>query len=58
MDVPVIELTNVIKSFGPVDVLKGVGLKAFAGKVTALVGDKQRQVDGTLVRAFAGSAAL
>jgi len=39
MDVPVIELAGVKKSFGPVDVLKGIDFKAYAGKVTALVGD-------------------
>jgi D-xylose transport system ATP-binding protein len=39
MTQPVIELKNVVKSFGPVDVLKGVDLVAYAGKVTALVGD-------------------
>ena len=39
MDVPVIELAGVLKSFGPVDVLKGVDFKAYGGKVTALVGD-------------------
>ncbi len=39
MDVPVIELAGVKKSFGPVDVLKGIDFKAYAGQVTALVGD-------------------
>jgi len=38
MTQPVVELKNVVKSFGPVDVLKGVNLTAYAGKVTALVG--------------------
>jgi D-xylose transport system ATP-binding protein len=36
---PIIELQNVRKSFGPVDVLKGVDMKIHAGKVSALVGD-------------------
>jgi D-xylose transport system ATP-binding protein len=39
VDVPVIELAGVKKSFGPVDVLKGIDFKAYAGQVTALVGD-------------------
>jgi ABC-type sugar transport system ATPase subunit len=34
-----IELRDVRKSFGPVDVLKGVNLKIHAGMVSALVGD-------------------
>jgi D-xylose transport system ATP-binding protein len=53
MDVPVIELTGVKKSFGPVDVLKGVNLKAYAGKVTALVGDNGAG-KSTLVKGLAG----
>jgi D-xylose transport system ATP-binding protein len=53
MDVPVIELTGVVKSFGPVDVLKGVDLRAYAGKVTALVGDNGAG-KSTLVKGLAG----
>ena len=53
MVVPVIELTGIVKSFGPVDVLKGVDLKAFAGKVTALVGDNGAG-KSTLVKGLAG----
>src|SRR5688500_11598739 len=53
MDVPIIELTGVVKSFGPVDVLKGVNLKAFAGKVTALVGDNGAG-KSTLIKGLAG----
>ncbi|CAN5234245.1 ATP-binding cassette domain-containing protein [soil metagenome] len=53
MDVPVIELTGVKKSFGPVDVLKGVDLRAYAGKVTALVGDNGAG-KSTLVKGLAG----
>ena len=39
MSVPVVQLSGVKKSFGPVDVLKGVELVVEPGKVTALVGD-------------------
>ncbi|MFY8027343.1 MAG: ATP-binding cassette domain-containing protein, partial [Aquiluna sp.] len=50
---PVIELKNVVKSFGPVDVLKGVDLVAYAGKVTALVGDNGAG-KSTLIKGLAG----
>ena len=53
MDVPIIELTNIVKSFGPVDVLKGVNLRAYAGKVTALVGDNGAG-KSTLIKGLAG----
>src|SRR6187402_3719748 len=53
MVVPVIELTGIVKSFGPVDVLKGVNLKARAGKVTALVGDNGAG-KSTLIKGLAG----
>ena len=53
MDAPLIELTGIIKSFGPVDVLKGVNLKAYAGKVTALVGDNGAG-KSTLIKGLAG----
>ena len=53
MDVPVIELSGVVKSFGPVEVLKGVNLRAYAGKVTALVGDNGAG-KSTLVKGVAG----
>lgn len=52
-EVPVIELSAVVKSFGPVDVLKGVDLKAFAGRVTALVGDNGAG-KSTLIKGLAG----
>jgi D-xylose transport system ATP-binding protein len=53
MTQPVIELKNVVKSFGPVDVLKGVDLVAHAGKVTALVGDNGAG-KSTLIKGLAG----
>jgi D-xylose transport system ATP-binding protein len=53
MDVPVIELTDVMKSFGPVEVLKGVNFKAYAGKITALVGDNGAG-KSTLIKGLAG----
>jgi D-xylose transport system ATP-binding protein len=53
MDVPIIELEGVVKSFGPVSVLKGVNLKAYAGKVTALVGDNGAG-KSTLIKGLAG----
>jgi D-xylose transport system ATP-binding protein len=53
MDQPLIELSGVVKSFGPVDVLKGVNLTAHAGKVTALVGDNGAG-KSTLVKGLAG----
>src|SRR5918995_3395162 len=53
MDAPIIELADVVKSFGPVSVLKGVGLKAYPGKVTALVGDNGAG-KSTLIKGLAG----
>jgi len=53
MDVPIIELEGVVKSFGPVSVLKGVDLKAYPGKVTALVGDNGAG-KSTLIKGLAG----
>jgi D-xylose transport system ATP-binding protein len=50
---PVIELRDIKKSFGPVDVLKGVNLKAYAGKVTALVGDNGAG-KSTLIKGLSG----
>lgn len=50
---PVIELRNITKSFGPVDVLKGVDIKAYAGKVTALVGDNGAG-KSTLIKGLSG----
>jgi D-xylose transport system ATP-binding protein len=53
MDAPLIELSGIVKSFGPVSVLKGVNLKAYAGKVTALVGDNGAG-KSTLIKGLAG----
>ena len=53
MDTPVIELQNVVKSFGPVDVLQGINFKAYAGRVTALVGDNGAG-KSTLIKGLAG----
>jgi D-xylose transport system ATP-binding protein len=53
MSNPVIELSDVIKSFGPVDVLKGVNLKVYPGKVTALVGDNGAG-KSTLIKGLSG----
>jgi D-xylose transport system ATP-binding protein len=53
MDAPIIELADVVKSFGPVSVLKGVELKAYPGKVTALVGDNGAG-KSTLIKGLAG----
>ncbi|GAB3610321.1 ATP-binding cassette domain-containing protein [Humibacter ginsengiterrae] len=53
MDEPLISLTGVTKSFGPVDVLRGVDLKAYPGKVTALVGDNGAG-KSTLIKGLAG----
>ncbi|MEO5534640.1 MAG: ATP-binding cassette domain-containing protein [Pseudolysinimonas sp.] len=50
---PIIELTDIVKSFGPVSVLKGVGLKAYPGMVTALVGDNGAG-KSTLIKGLAG----
>ena len=36
---PIIELRNVNKSFGPIDVLHDISLKVHAGEVLCLLGD-------------------
>lgn len=53
MSEPIIELRGVKKSFGPVNVLKGVDLKVYPGKVTALVGDNGAG-KSTLIKGLAG----
>jgi D-xylose transport system ATP-binding protein len=53
MDVPLLELSGVKKGFGPVEVLKGIDFKAYAGRVTALVGDNGAG-KSTLIKGVAG----
>lgn len=50
---PLVKLSQIKKSFGPVDVLKSVDLEVFAGKVTALVGDNGAG-KSTLIKGLAG----
>ena len=50
---PIIELVGVKKSFGPVSVLKGIDLRVYPGKVTALVGDNGAG-KSTLIKGLAG----
>ncbi|HLP23105.1 MAG TPA: ATP-binding cassette domain-containing protein [Microbacteriaceae bacterium] len=53
MTEPLIKLSGVTKSFGPVDVLRGVDFEAYAGKVTALVGDNGAG-KSTLIKGLSG----
>ena len=53
-DQPILELRGINKSFGPVDVLKGVDFVARAGEVTALVGDNGAG-KSTLVKCISGT---
>ena len=50
---PILSLRKVNKSFGPVHVLKDVNFDAYAGKVTALVGDNGAG-KSTLIKCIAG----
>jgi D-xylose transport system ATP-binding protein len=51
---PLLSLRGVTKSFGAVDVLKGVDLDCYLGQVTALVGDNGAG-KSTLVKGIAGT---
>ena len=53
MAAPILTLRKVNKSFGPVHVLKDVDFDAYAGKVTALVGDNGAG-KSTLIKCIAG----
>ncbi len=53
MNNPLVQLSGVKKSFGPVDVLKGIDLKVYPGKVTALVGDNGAG-KSTLIKGLSG----
>jgi D-xylose transport system ATP-binding protein len=50
---PIIELKDIRKGFGPVEVLKGVNLKIYPGQVSALVGDNGAG-KSTLIKGLAG----
>jgi D-xylose transport system ATP-binding protein len=50
---PLLELRGIDKSFGPVQVLRDVALSAYAGEVTALVGDNGAG-KSTLVKCISG----
>ena len=52
-DVPILDVVDVTKSFGAVDVLKGVDFQIIPGKVTALVGDNGAG-KSTLIKGLAG----
>src|SRR3954467_697260 len=49
-----IELRDIRKSFGPVDVLKGVNMRVYPGKVSALVGDNGAG-KSTLIKGLSGA---
>ena len=53
MTEPILSLRGIEKSFGPVQVLKGVNFDAYRGQVTALVGDNGAG-KSTLIKCIAG----
>ena len=54
MTAPLLEIRNLNKSFGPVQVLRGINFVAHAGEVTALVGDNGAG-KSTLVKCIGGT---
>src|SRR5689334_9064728 len=53
-DQPILELHDIYKSFGPVEVLKGVDFAVTPGRVTALVGDNGAG-KSTMVKCISGT---
>ncbi|MDP9811483.1 simple sugar transport system ATP-binding protein [Rhizobium tibeticum] len=53
MKTPILELENVNKSFGPIDVLHNITLKVHPGEVLCLLGDNGAG-KSTLIKTFAG----
>ena len=55
MAAPILELENVDKSFGPIDVLHDISLKVHAGEVLCLLGDNGAG-KSTLIKTLCGVA--
>jgi D-xylose transport system ATP-binding protein len=53
MSSPTVQLVDIKKSFGPVDVLQGIDMSCYAGQVTALVGDNGAG-KSTLIKGLSG----